>query len=160
MMLPIFRSMAFSSCSLFDLMTYRGSEMTSIRLLILSVGSGEGQTLATHAVNCPSFGISQARRTLTCSSFFAKFVAHPCAILHELGDRFGTSRLLLQHCIRCSPATPSTLLGSPSCMSRCSFPQLLKSPCCCDFRFPKRYAFLLCPPKMNPINSVLRVFPT
>ena len=32
------------------------------------------QTLTVHAVNCPFFGMSQARGTLSCSDCFAKFV--------------------------------------------------------------------------------------
>ena len=30
----------------------------------------------------------------------------------------------------------------------------------CDFVLPKRNAFLLCSPKMDPVNSVLRVLPS
>ena len=65
------------------------------------------------------------------TSVFRSSAPCPCrwrlVTLHELEDRLETSLPLLQHRYRCSfPQLPWR-----ACLSRHSFPQLPKSPCCC-----------------------------
>ena len=81
MCLPIFKSTAYSTISLLDDVQRVCDDVYSIFDSFCFFWRGH-QTLTTHAVNCPFFEMSLARRTLSCSDCFAKFVqldvAHFC----------------------------------------------------------------------------------